>query len=44
LGQALGISEEHAVLVFADIEAKRRATYYLHAQPILVDPVTEIAG
>jgi len=44
LGQALGLSEEHARLVYTDIDAKRRATHYLHAQPVLVDPVTEIAG
>jgi NAD+ synthase len=43
LGQAIGISEEHAALVYADIEAKRRATHYLHARPLLVDPVAEIA-
>jgi NAD+ synthase len=43
LAQALGISEEHAKLVFADIETKRRTTHYLHARPILVDTVAEIA-
>jgi NAD+ synthase len=42
LAQALEISEEHAKLVIADIETKRRTTHYLHARPILVDPVTEI--
>ena len=30
--------------VFADIAAKRRATRYLHLEPQLVEPVTEIAG
>jgi NAD+ synthase len=30
--------------VFADIAAKRRATRYLHLEPQLVQPVTEIAG
>jgi len=28
--------------VFKDIEAKRRATKYLHARPLLVDAVNEI--
>jgi hypothetical protein len=28
--------------VFKDIEAKRRATRYLHATPLLVEPVQEI--
>lgn len=28
--------------VFKDIDAKRRATRYLHMRPLLVDPVTEV--
>ena len=28
--------------VFKDIEAKRRATRYLHMRPLLIDPVTEV--
>jgi len=43
LAQALGIDPERAVHVYADIEAKRRTTAYLHASPELVEPVTEIA-
>ena len=43
LAQALGISEDRARLVFADIEAKRRGTAYLHAAPVLVEPVTELS-
>ncbi len=39
LGQALGISTEQASFVYADIEAKRRATRYLHAAPALIEPV-----
>jgi NAD+ synthase len=39
---ALSISEEHARFIYADIEAKRRATHYLHARPLLVELVTEI--
>ena len=41
---ALGISEEHATFIYTDIEAKRRTTHYLHARPILVEPVTEVHG
>jgi NAD+ synthase len=39
LAKALGLSESQALAVYADIEAKRRATHYLHAQPLLVEPV-----
>ena len=39
---ALGIAEEHARFIYADIEAKRRTTHYLHARPLLVEPVAEI--
>jgi NAD+ synthase len=42
LARALGITAEHAKLIFEDIEAKRRATAYLHMSPVLVDPVDEI--
>lgn len=39
LGAALGISEAAAMAVYADIEAKRRATRYLGGAPILMgDP------
>lgn len=38
----LGMSEEQARFVYRDIENKRNATRYLHAQALLVDPVTEI--
>ncbi len=39
LGAALGISTEAAAAVYADIEAKRRATRYLGGAPILMgDP------
>lgn len=41
LAAALGVSEQQASLVLADIEAKRRTTHYLHARPVLVEPVTE---
>jgi NAD+ synthase len=39
LGKVLGIDEKHAELVYADIEAKRRTTKYLHAKPYLIEDV-----
>jgi NAD+ synthase len=44
LADVLGISKESAAFVFADIQAKRRTTRYLHARPVLVEPVTEVAA
>jgi len=43
LAAQLGISERHAEFVYRDIEAKRNATRYLHASPVLVEPVAELA-
>jgi NAD+ synthase len=42
LAGALGTSEDHAKFIFADIDAKRRTTHYLHARPVLVEPVEEV--
>jgi NAD+ synthase len=42
LAAYLGVSVEQAQFIYADIDAKRRATQYLHARPVLVEPVTEI--
>ncbi len=42
LAEALGVSPEKAEHVYADIRAKRRATHYLHIQPLLLGPVPEI--
>jgi len=39
LAPALGLSTEQAQRVYADIESKRRTTRYLHAAPVLVEPV-----
>jgi len=39
LATALNIGTEQADFIYADIEAKRRATHYLHARPMLVEPV-----
>jgi NAD+ synthase len=40
----VGITPEQVGRVFKDIEQKRRTTRYLHAAPMLVDKVTEVAG
>lgn len=41
LAATLGIGIEQAKFIYADIEAKRRATHYLHTRPLLVEPVLE---
>jgi NAD+ synthase len=41
---ATGLSAEQVERVFRDIEQKRRTTSYLHARPLLVEPVAEIHG
>ena len=38
----LELTAEQVERVYRDIEAKRRATRYLHANALLVDPVDEI--
>jgi NAD+ synthase len=40
--QELGLSAEQVRRVYDDIEQKRRATAYLHAAPILLEPVDEL--
>jgi NAD+ synthase len=40
----LGLTAEQVERVYKDIEAKRRATSYLHERPLLVHPVAEIAA
>jgi NAD+ synthase len=44
LAAALGITENAAAAVYADILAKRTTTAYLHARPVLMEPVAEIVG
>lgn len=41
LAPALGLTEAQASFVYTDIEAKRRTTHYLHARPLLVEPVLD---
>lgn len=43
LARELGITESQAQGVYDDIANKRRTTRYLHAAPVLVEPVTELA-
>lgn len=42
LAPHIGVSAEQAQAVYADIEAKRRTTAYLHEPPVLVESVAEI--
>jgi NAD+ synthase len=42
LAPVIGITEEHAKMIYEDIQAKRRATAYLHRGPVLIDEVSEI--
>ena len=44
LAATLGIDETQAQFIYADIEAKRRATHYLHARPELVEPVMQVTA
>jgi len=39
---AVGLTAAQVERVYKDIEAKRRATRYLHASPLLVEPVEEV--
>lgn len=44
LAAALGITETQAQRLYADIELKRRATAYLHARPVLAEPVIQLSA
>ncbi len=44
LAPVLGLTLEQATHIYTDIEAKRRTTAYLHARPVLVEPVAEVEG
>jgi len=39
---AIGLTTEQVERVFKDIEAKLRATRYLHSRPLLVEVVAEV--
>lgn len=40
----VGLSAEDVQRILADIDQKRRVTAYLHAAPLLVEPVPEVSG
>jgi NAD+ synthase len=44
VGEVLGFSEQQVQRVYEDIDQKRRTTAYLHAAPILLEPVPEREG
>jgi NAD+ synthase len=44
LAATLGMTIEQADFVYRDIEAKRRTTHYLHALPVLMEPVPEVTA
>ncbi len=39
VGEALGLTEEQTERVYRDIEGKRRVASYLHAGPVLIEPI-----
>jgi hypothetical protein len=42
LAAAIGVTAAQAANVYRDIEAKRRATRYMHLRPVLVESVAEL--
>jgi NAD+ synthase len=42
VARALDVTEAQVVRVYDDIDQKRRSTAYLHAPPLLLEPVTEL--
>jgi len=43
VAERTGLTSEQVERVYRDIDAKRRATRYLHLEPLLVEPVEELA-
>jgi NAD+ synthase len=43
VAREMGLTEEQVVRVYDDIDQKRRTTAYLHAAPLLLEPVDELA-
>jgi NAD+ synthase len=41
---AIGLKPEQVERVYKDIDQKRRTTRYLHARPLLVEPVSEVVA
>lgn len=44
VAEAVGLTPEQAERAYRDIERKRQTTRYLHARPLLVEPIPEIMG
>lgn len=44
VASALDLTTEQVERVYRDIDQKRRTTAYLHARPVLVEPIEEIHG
>jgi NAD+ synthase len=42
VAQCVSLTPQQVQRVYRDIEAKRRATAYLHAAPLLVEPIKEV--
>jgi NAD+ synthase len=42
VARALDVTEDQVMRVYDDIDQKRRSTAYLHASPLLLEPVTEL--
>jgi NAD+ synthase len=44
VGRELGLAADQVERVYADIDQKRRSTAYLHAAPLLLEPVSELSS
>jgi len=44
VAETTGLTEDQVILVFGDIDSKRKATRYLHLKPQLVEEVRELHG
>jgi len=42
VGKVLELTEAQVERVYRDIQQKRKSTAYLHARPLLVEPVPEV--
>lgn len=42
VGEVVGLTSEQVERVYKDIEAKRRATHYLHSPPLFIQPIQEV--
>src|SRR5688572_877561 len=44
VGKAIGLAADQVERIYRDIDQKRRTTRYLHAKPLLVQPVSEVSA